>query len=290
MNKSILCVLLVFFSPTVHAAVGEFKTNPYTSKPDYYEHGMSPESILELARSTTSLTNTKADITGPFNWSYISNFPVMCATGYAVRGFSASSLSCVPVSSGTIGSAYLANNQTFSGINTFLKPIVANITGNAATSSLTSSVINGVYTTTPMGGDLSGFLPSAEVIDDSHNHTAATLFDVLLSTSAIYSKTVYSGTLGQGDTFYAFVPDTDITLGTITATVHYHGTSGSSTFFCGNSSGLSVSVLSSDSVGALKSTTGSATITGGTQVSCFISATTQTITPTANFEILYTKD
>lgn len=206
----------------------------------------------------------------------------------------------VPLSTSTITSGGGTNGFPSDGAN------IVNI--NAA--NITQGILPWARLDIMSGGDLSGSLPAPEVIDNSHNHGPQTLNGVETSTAAAiayaaigiataalstkinnitYSKIMYSGTLGQGSTFYSFVPDTNITLTNISTTIHYVGTSGTTAFYCGNTSGLSVSVSNTDSIGDLKSSTGSVIISSGTQIYCYISSTTQTLTPVVNLELLYTK-
>lgn len=98
----------------------------------------------------------------------------------------------------------------------------------------------------------------------------------------------FSNTLGAGSTFYAFTPDSNITLIKLSVTIHTEGTSGSSVWSCRNgASALNLTTLSSNLSGSTQVQTGAVNISAGNKVSCSIYSSTQEATPTGVWELEY---
>lgn len=127
----------------------------------------------------------------------------------------------------------------------------------------------------PIINEPGGFI----VLDDSGSIPE----EVISSTTIKTPNIVYGSnfTLGQGATFYAFVAVDTITLVGLTTTLIVQGSTGQTTWRCGDGTNNLYTVTTSTmTVGSRSTASGNVDINKNTEVTCLIESTTQNETPT----------
>lgn len=112
---------------------------------------------------------------------------------------------------------------------------------------------------------------------------------VAFSSPPVMHASGFNSTLASGVTFYAFVPDSAITLRRVTATIVVAGTGGSGdswTASTGAVSGLAATSAAAAAAGSVHSSAGSLSLTAGTTVYLRLQSAASP-TPTANVSVEY---